>query len=771
MPPKKREGKKGKKGGRAGKGVTFYAGAGKGGNIYGTLEQSRQAAHVAMDADAALAHIEGKSVKELKKIIVTAGLPHADCFEKPELRKRAVEALCMPVPEAKAEDAAQMATPSDALQACVKAIVEEDATALLKAVESTQLPVEVAMNVATQAWRKDVGRNKIGDKHCEGGLLSAVYIGVMLAQEAACVDTRGDNATTLLASLAVKEDDPRLVDVLLDWDPDFRMGPSDAKATVDTTAQFFLDLKAPTCAARLLERKTDLVLARGAAGGGVGAEGGGENEPSRKGEAPEGKDPDGPGPGGAAREGAGAATEKLMRCGLPSCEAEATKRCTVCKAVSYCSLEHQRAHWKTHKVRCRGNAKCGASGGGAAGGAGTVGGKDAGEGDGGEGGDPGERIATRGRCNELEAKMTAEGSEARTAQLLRKCPLGFALGGRGDPHDADAVKLVLGMDGVDVNETNSWGQTVLFVQCSWGRSRNVELLLADPRVDPNLAESERQTPLHVAAAHGRVRCVEVLLADERVDPNLPMSNGYTPLNFAACNGMDSCVELLLRDERVDVCRASANGQTPLISACTQLMHSMDRVGAPEGNDPARTLVIMLRSRRIPKHNLKESIVFLGQFMPTRRQIDSAEAGGEPLQPNQKMARLVIPVLMAQLKGEFRWCAHCLKLTPDVDLHRCGGCKQVGYCDEALPGQKPCHAAHWKAGHKKECKRFAAEAKAAAEAEEAAETEAAAGKGGGADGGGDEGGIGGGSGKGGGGGGGGKKQGRGKKGWGKKKKGR
>ena len=34
-------------------------------------------------------------VKELKKIITDAGLSHADCFEKPELRRRAVEALEM----------------------------------------------------------------------------------------------------------------------------------------------------------------------------------------------------------------------------------------------------------------------------------------------------------------------------------------------------------------------------------------------------------------------------------------------------------------------------------------------------------------------------------------------------------------------------------------------------------------------------------------------------------------------------------------------------
>jgi hypothetical protein len=126
---------------------------------------------------------------------------------------------------------------------------------------------------------------------------------------------------------------------------------------------------------------------------------------------------------------------------------------------------------------------------------------------------------------------------------------------------------------------------------------------------------------------------------------------------------------------------------------------------------------------------------MGDSMPTRRQIDAAAAGGQPLHPQQKTCRIVLPVLLAHLKGEFRWCAHCLKLTPDVDLHRCGGCNQVGYCDEVPPGQKPCHVLHWKAGHKKECKRFMAEATAAAEAEaEAAKAEAAAGAAGGGSGG-------------------------------------
>ena len=102
--------------------------------------------------------------------------------------------------------------------------------------------------------------------------------------------------------------------------------------------------------------------------------------------------------------------------------------------------------------------------------------------------------------------------------------LGFALGEPGDPHDADAVKLALRMDGVDVNEPNIRGQAFLFVECCFGRSRNVEILLADLRVDPNLAESvQGHTPLYDAAGAGKVRCVALLLADERVDPNLPDS--------------------------------------------------------------------------------------------------------------------------------------------------------------------------------------------------------------------------------------------------------
>ena len=74
------------------------------------------------------------------------------------------------------------------------------------------------------------------------------------------------------------------------------------------------------------------------------------------------------------------------------------------------------------------------------------------------------------------------------------------------------------------------------------------------------------------------------------------------------------------------------------------MTSMDQVGAVGGNDPARCFVLMLKSRRLPKHNVEETIKCMGYDMPTRRQIDAAAAGGKPLDAQQRLCRIVLPVL-------------------------------------------------------------------------------------------------------------------------------
>ena len=139
--------------------------------------------------------------------------------------------------------------------------------------------------------------------------------------------------------------------------------------------------------------------------------------------------------GGAAQheapEGKDAAKATLRQCGFPSCAAAAaavTKKCTACGAMWYCSRDHQRGHWKAHKVECRGGKAVGASvGGSAAGGAGVAAAEEKDAGEGGGGGDAGERTATEARYDMLGAKMKEDGSTARRRLAGRTVVVLFGL--------------------------------------------------------------------------------------------------------------------------------------------------------------------------------------------------------------------------------------------------------------------------------------------------------------------------------------------------------
>jgi ankyrin repeat protein len=103
----------------------------------------------------------------------------------------------------------------------------------------------------------------------------------------------------------------------------------------------------------------------------------------------------------------------------------------------------------------------------------------------------------------------------------RCCALFCLPGALDEPIDEDAMKLALDAPGLNIHATTPEGQNVLWGQCSWGRSRSVELLLADGRIDPNQWETAMgESPLHIAANLGRDLCVKILLSDPRVDPNL-----------------------------------------------------------------------------------------------------------------------------------------------------------------------------------------------------------------------------------------------------------
>ena len=45
-------------------------------------------------------------------------------------------------------------------------------------------------------------------------------------------------------------------------------------------------------------------------------------------------------------------------CSLPHCNIVAESRCAGCKDAFYCSRDHQKKHWNSHKLECAGRERC-----------------------------------------------------------------------------------------------------------------------------------------------------------------------------------------------------------------------------------------------------------------------------------------------------------------------------------------------------------------------------------------------------------------------------
>lgn len=119
-------------------------------------------------------------------------------------------------------------------------------------------------------------------------------------------------------------------------------------------------------------------------------------------------------------------------------------------------------------------------------------------------------------------------------------------------HEA-VVRLLLAIDGVNVNSEDSYGQTPLYLAAQNGREAVVRLLLAIDGVNINSKDSYRRTPLIIVAKSGEEAVVRLLLATNRVNVNSKDYTGRTALSWAIKLKHEAIVKLLVEngaDKRV-----------------------------------------------------------------------------------------------------------------------------------------------------------------------------------------------------------------------------
>ena len=242
----------------------------------------------------------------------------------------------------------------------------------------------------------------------------------------------------------------------------------------------------------------------------------------------------------------------------------------------------------------------------------------------------------------------------------------------------------------------------LYAASEGGHIRCVRLLLsAGARVDVNAQEDMGGgTALLRAISSDHVACAKALILDPRVDVNKYATQEdprpevpncvITPLNAALHAGHNGVVELLLghpkiRVDEADVLSKMSEGLT-ILSATDPMQAGYIRRGVVRKTDrgeedgkgddgdgggkaePAdRGLVLLLRSRLLSRRSIESTLDVMKKTMIERGAAHTS------------IARIVVPVLEAELRGKHRWCAGCLTLSPDQDLASCTGCSQVAYC--------------------------------------------------------------------------------------------
>ncbi|CAK4993233.1 unnamed protein product [Aphanomyces euteiches] len=137
--------------------------------------------------------------------------------------------------------------------------------------------------------------------------------------------------------------------------------------------------------------------------------------------------------------------------------------------------------------------------------------------------------------------------------------------GEGDAsRKAEIVEMLLAQEGININITDTYGDTALMRACLKGDLKMVNLLLFKSEVhDINLSNNNNRTALSFACESGSKSVVEALLEKKNIDIDVADSDGQTPVMWACKCGHKEVFELFFNGKLHDVNLKSNSKRTML----------------------------------------------------------------------------------------------------------------------------------------------------------------------------------------------------------------
>ena len=127
----------------------------------------------------------------------------------------------------------------------------------------------------------------------------------------------------------------------------------------------------------------------------------------------------------------------------------------------------------------------------------------------------------------------------------------------------DAVKVLVSVQGVDVNCKTATGATPLLLSAATGQLDVVKLFAQRTDVDMKAVDKEGKNALVLAVENGWFGVVKYILSADFLDPNDGDAHGMTPLHWAAQSGKYGMCKMLLDSGKADVNCQDNDRLTPL----------------------------------------------------------------------------------------------------------------------------------------------------------------------------------------------------------------